>query len=167
MTTTTTTTTTPLSTWDQLTRTSMEDLRKRQEQVARKVEAIQQQLVTTQTQANRIALTIEAMSSAVALYQGITREPREIIKSIPGIEFIELPEADWCCGGAGTYSITNNEISMKILERKINNIKKTGADIVATSCPACMIQLSYGIRREGLNIRVMHVNQLLALSPKP
>lgn len=100
-------------------------------------------------------------------YQDITREPREIIKSIPGIEFVELPEADWCCGGAGTYSITNNEISMKILERKINNIKKTGADIVATSCPACMIQLSYGLRREGLNIRVMHVNQLLALSLKP
>ncbi|MBI4746622.1 MAG: (Fe-S)-binding protein [Deltaproteobacteria bacterium] len=100
-------------------------------------------------------------------YQGITREPREIIKSIPGIEFIELPEADWCCGGAGSYGITNNEISMKILERKINNIKKTGADILVTSCPACMIQLSYGIRREGLNIRVMHVNQLLALSLKP
>ncbi len=100
-------------------------------------------------------------------YQGITKEPREIIKSIPGIEFIELPEADWCCGGAGTYNITNNEISMKILERKINNIKKTRADIVATSCPACMIQLSYGLRREGLNVRVMHVNQLLALSLKP
>jgi len=100
-------------------------------------------------------------------YQGITKEPREIIKSIPGIEFVELPEADWCCGGAGTYSITNNDISMKILERKINNIKKTGADIVATSCPACMIQLSYGIKRAGLNIRVMHVNQLFALPLKP
>ncbi|MEK6726802.1 MAG: (Fe-S)-binding protein [Deltaproteobacteria bacterium] len=100
-------------------------------------------------------------------YQGITREPREILRSVPGLEFIELPEADWCCGGAGTYSVTNNEISMKILERKMNNIKKTGADVVATSCPACMIQLSYGIRREGLNIRVMHVNQLLALSLKP
>ena len=100
-------------------------------------------------------------------YQGITKEPREIIKCIPGIQFIELPEADWCCGGAGTYSITNNDISMKILERKINNIKKTGADIVATSCPACMIQLSYGIKRAGLNIRVMHVNQLFALPLKP
>lgn len=100
-------------------------------------------------------------------YQGITKEPREIIRSIPGIEFVELPEADWCCGGAGTYNITNNEISMKILERKINNVKKTGADVVVTSCPACMIQLSYGVKRAGLNIRVMHVNQLPGLSLKP
>jgi glycolate oxidase iron-sulfur subunit len=95
-------------------------------------------------------------------YQGIAKEPREIIKSISGIEFVELPEADWCCGGAGSYSIVNNEISMKILDRKMNNLKKTGADILATSCPSCMIQLSYGVRRAGVNVRIMHVNQLLA-----
>jgi len=100
-------------------------------------------------------------------YQGITKEPREIIKSIPGIEFVELPEADWCCGGAGSYSIENREISEKILDRKINNVKKTGADLLVTSCPACMIQLSYGIKRAGLNVRVMHVNQLFTLSLKP
>jgi len=99
-------------------------------------------------------------------YQGITMEPREIIKSIPGVEFVELPEADWCCGGAGSYSIENKDISEKILERKINNIKKTGADILATSCPSCMIQLSYGIKKAGLNIKVLHVNQLLNLTFK-
>ena len=93
-------------------------------------------------------------------------EPREIIKSIPGVEFVELPEADWCCGGAGSYSIENKDISEKILERKINNIKKTGADILATSCPSCMIQLSYGIKKAGLNIKVLHVNQLLNLTFK-
>lgn len=97
-------------------------------------------------------------------YQGITNEPREIIKAIPEVEFVELPEADWCCGGAGTYNITNNDISMKILDRKMNNVKKTGARILATSCPACMIQLSYGVRRYGLSVKVMHVNQLLNLS---
>lgn len=95
-------------------------------------------------------------------YQGITKEPREIIKSIPGVEFVELPEADWCCGGAGTYSIANNDISLKILDRKIGNVKKTGADILATSCPACMVQLSYGVKRARLKIEVIHVNQLLA-----
>lgn len=94
-------------------------------------------------------------------YQGITKEPREIIKSIPGVEFVELPEADWCCGGAGAYSIVNNEISMKILDRKMENVRKTGASVLATSCPACMIQLSYGVKRAGLDVKVVHVNQLL------
>lgn len=95
-------------------------------------------------------------------YQGITKEPREIIKSIPGVEFVELPEADWCCGGAGAYSIVNNEISMKILDRKMENVRKTGANVLATSCPACMIQLSYGVKRAGLDVKVVHVNQLLS-----
>lgn len=95
-------------------------------------------------------------------YHGITDEPREIIKAIPGIEFVDLPESDWCCGGAGTYSITNSAISMKILERKMNNVRKTGADILVTSCPSCMIQLSHGVKQFGLNIKVVHVNQMLA-----
>lgn len=95
-------------------------------------------------------------------YQGITEEPREIIKSIPGLDFVELPESDKCCGGAGVYSITNNDISMRILDRKIDNLKKTGASIIATSCPACMVQLSYGAKRAGLNTTVMHINQLIA-----
>lgn len=95
-------------------------------------------------------------------YQGITDEPREIIKAIPCVEFVELPESDWCCGGAGTYSITNSVLSMKILERKMNNVRKTGADILVTSCPSCMIQLSHGVRRFGLDIKVVHVNQMLA-----
>lgn len=97
-------------------------------------------------------------------YQGITIEPREIISSIPGVEFIELHEADWCCGGAGSYSIVNREVSMNILDRKIGNVKNTGADILVTSCPACIIHLSYGVRRAGLKVRVVHVNQLLAES---
>lgn len=95
-------------------------------------------------------------------YQGITEEPRKIISAIPGIEYVELPESDWCCGGPGLYSVMNNEISIKILKRKIRNIEKTQADIVATSCPACIIQLSDGMSRAGLKVDVMHVNQLVA-----
>lgn len=97
-------------------------------------------------------------------YQGITREPREIIRAIPGIEFIELSESDGCCGGPGLYSATQNDISMKILDRKIHNIRKTGANVLATSCPACMIQFSHGIKQAGLSVDIMHVNQLLARS---
>ena len=94
-------------------------------------------------------------------YQAIAKGPREIIQSIPGVEFRELPESDWCCGGPGLYSETNSALSQKILTRKLQNIEKTGANVVVTSCPACMMQLGWGIKQAGLNIEVVHINQLI------
>ncbi len=94
--------------------------------------------------------------------QGIVREPREILKSLPGINYKELPEADWCCGGAGSYAVAHHELSRKVLDRKMDNLKTTGADILVTSCPACVIQLSFGVRRHGLNTQVRHISQLIS-----
>ena len=91
----------------------------------------------------------------------LVSEPREILKRLPGIKYEELPEADWCCGGAGSYAVAHHELSRKVLDRKIENLKKTGADILVTSCPACIIQLSYGVRRHGLNTRVCHLSELV------
>ena len=91
----------------------------------------------------------------------VTEEPRELLKQMNGIEYRELPEANWCCGGAGTYNITNRELSSKILSRKMDNVKKTGADVLLTACPGCMIQLAYGVRTHGLPVKVMHINELL------
>jgi len=93
--------------------------------------------------------------------QGLVGVPREILKRIPGIKYEELPEADWCCGGAGSYAVAHHELSRKVLDRKMENLKKTGADILVTSCPACIIQLSYGVRRHGLNVRVCHISELI------
>lgn len=95
-------------------------------------------------------------------YQSILKGPREIIQSMPGVEFLELPESDWCCGGPGLYSETNMDLSQKILERKLRNIEKTGAGVVATSCPACMMQLEWGVRQAGMDVKVVHLNQLVA-----
>ena len=89
--------------------------------------------------------------------QGLSKEPREILKNIPGIEYREMSEADWCCGGAAHYDLSQN-----VLDRKMENLKKTNADILVTSCPACMIQLSYGIRRHGLKTEVRHISQVVA-----
>jgi len=94
--------------------------------------------------------------------QGLTKEPREILKKIAGIEYREMPEADWCCGGAGSYALSHYDRSQKVLARKMENLKKTNADILVTSCPACMIQLSYGIRRHGLKTEVRHISQVVA-----
>jgi len=94
-------------------------------------------------------------------YQGITKEPRNLLKGIPGVSYVELPEADRCCGAAGSYNIMHYEQSMKVLDRKMEMLKKTGADILATECPGCLIQLSYGARRAGLGTRVVHLSELM------
>lgn len=94
--------------------------------------------------------------------QKITRQPREILRAIPGLELVELPESMWCCGSAGIYNITQPEMSRKLLERKIANIARTGVEIVATANPGCMVQLEAGLRATGSRTRVVHVVTLLA-----
>ena len=94
-------------------------------------------------------------------YQGVTREPRELLKRIPGIEYRELPEADWCCGGAGSYSLSHYDLSMSILERKMSNIRATGAQVVVTPCPACIMQLRYGARKFSVPVEVVHLTEIL------
>ena len=94
-------------------------------------------------------------------YQNLVRQPREIIQKIPGVEYRELPEADWCCGAAGTYNIAHYGQSMQILDRKMGNVKKTGADILVTTCPGCKIQLSYGVRKNKLNCEVLDIAELI------
>ena len=93
--------------------------------------------------------------------QGLVKEPRDILKNIPGIEYRELPEADWCCGGAGAYALSQYDLYRRVLDRKIANLKATEADIIATSCPACIIHLSYGVRKHGLKTRVCHISELI------
>ena len=99
--------------------------------------------------------------------QKMVAEPRQLLASLPDIEFRELPEADWCCGGAGSYALSHYELSRQILDRKIDNVEKTGANVLVTSCPACIIQLSYGIRLRKLPVRVCHIAELLAPRSNP
>ncbi|RNC28781.1 MAG: Lactate utilization protein A [Candidatus Dichloromethanomonas elyunquensis] len=96
-------------------------------------------------------------------YQNVKESPRMVLAAA-GAKLEEMSEADRCCGGGGTYNIFHYDISMKILDRKIANVKKTGATILATSCPACRIQLAHGIKRHGLSIEVLHPIELLAKS---
>jgi glycolate oxidase iron-sulfur subunit len=93
--------------------------------------------------------------------QGLVKQPRELLRRMPGAEFVELPEADWCCGGAGSYALSHYDLAMQVLDRKMENLKTTAADVLVTTCPACMIQLSYGVRRHGLNVQVKHLTEVL------
>ena len=93
--------------------------------------------------------------------QGIASQPRELIRSISGIELVELNESTWCCGSAGIYNVVRNEDSMKILKRKVDNIAETGAEILVTGNPGCIGQIEYGLKERGLDIKVMHPVSLL------
>ena len=94
--------------------------------------------------------------------QGLVTQPREILRRIPGLELRELPEADWCCGGAGSYALSHYDLSRKVLDRKMDNLHRTGAELLVTSCPACIIHLGYGVRKRGLPVRVCHISQLIS-----
>lgn len=93
--------------------------------------------------------------------QGVWKQPRSLLKLIDGLEFVEMPEADWCCGSAGSQLITHYETSLKTLERKMDNLAGTGAEIIVSGCPGCQMQLNVGVRRRGLAVQVSHPIALL------
>jgi glycolate oxidase iron-sulfur subunit len=93
--------------------------------------------------------------------QQVWKEPRKLLSLIDGLELVELPEADWCCGSAGSQLITHYDASSKVLDRKIDNVAKTEARILASGCPGCQMQLNAGLQRRGLPIRVVHPITLL------
>ena len=96
--------------------------------------------------------------------QRVRLQPRTLLKAIPGIQFVEIEGADQCCGSAGIYNITQNELSMQILDQKMEKIQKAHIDILATGNPGCMFQFKYGARKLGIELEVVHPVELLARS---
>jgi glycolate oxidase iron-sulfur subunit len=92
--------------------------------------------------------------------QKVKSAPRELLKAI-GLDLIEMPRADDCCGSAGTYNVTQNELSMKILDEKMTNVATAKPEIIATANVGCMLQLRAGVERAGLKAEVVHVIELL------
>jgi glycolate oxidase iron-sulfur subunit len=97
----------------------------------------------------------------VAHGQKIRKEPRALLAQIPGLTVRELHEADWCCGSAGTYNLTQPEMAGQLQRRKIANIRATGADAVITANPGCIIQIQQGLEGGARPIRVLHIVELL------
>lgn len=91
--------------------------------------------------------------------QNISREPRNILKR--SADYIEMENAARCCGGGGIFSLTHYDLCLKINERKINSIEETGADIVATSCPGCIMQISDGMAARNMPKKMLHTVQVL------
>lgn len=93
--------------------------------------------------------------------QKVKQQPRDLLKAIPGLQIVPLKEAEWCCGSAGIYNITNQEMASQLLERKMNNLAATGARIVATGNPGCMMQIALGAREREMDVQVVHPVELL------
>ena len=94
--------------------------------------------------------------------QRVSAAPREVLQAVPNLELVPLVEADWCCGSAGIYNITQPELSMQLLDRKMAHVCATGATAVATGNTGCAIQLQYGVRRAKVAVDVVHPVSLLA-----
>jgi glycolate oxidase iron-sulfur subunit len=93
--------------------------------------------------------------------QRIRAAPRKLLAAVPGLTVREMRGADLCCGSAGIYNITQNEMSMRLLGDKMDAVNAVGADIIATANPGCILQLRAGVRMHGKKQRVMHVVEVL------
>lgn len=93
--------------------------------------------------------------------QDVWKQPRTLLGMIDGLDYVELPEADWCCGSAGSQLITHYDSSIKTLAHKMDNLASTGAQVIASGCPGCQMQLKTGIQRHGLSVTVVHPITLL------
>jgi len=97
---------------------------------------------------------------------GVYTEPRTLIMANPQYRFVEMAEADWCCGMGGSFNIEHYDLSHRIGNRKLENIRTAGCQVVATGCPACMIQLSDMLSKSGEEITVKHPIEIYAESLK-
>ncbi|MGE5253626.1 MAG: (Fe-S)-binding protein [Planctomycetaceae bacterium] len=92
---------------------------------------------------------------------GIYKEPRDLLESTPTLEYVEMKDANRCCGQGGSFNVANYDLSLKILDRKTKAIKQSGAEIVTTTCSGCMLQLMDGIHQAGLKKEVRHLVEMV------
>ncbi len=94
--------------------------------------------------------------------QKVTREPRAVLGTLPGVDWAPLGESTWCCGSAGIYNLTHTDASMQLLDRKMGHVAATGATTVVTGNPGCLLQIRHGVTRAGLTgVEVLHPATLL------
>jgi len=93
--------------------------------------------------------------------QGIRKEPRTVLREIPGITLVELPESDLCCGSAGIYNLLQPRLASELLQRKVERIRETGVGHVAIGNIGCLLQVALGLRQANLPVRAVHPVELL------
>jgi glycolate oxidase iron-sulfur subunit len=93
--------------------------------------------------------------------QKVREAPRQLLRAIPNLEFVELPYSEICCGSAGSYNITQTQTSLDLLAGKMQHAKSTNAELIVTANPGCLLQLRAGAAMHHTNQKVFHVIELL------
>ncbi|TCS80895.1 L-lactate dehydrogenase (quinone) large subunit LdhH [Pectinatus cerevisiiphilus] len=93
---------------------------------------------------------------------GIYKEPRKLLESAAGYDYVEMNGADQCCGMAGSFGMKYADLSVQLLNRKLHNIKESGAQTIAVACPACMMQIGGGLDKNAPEIKIKHIADVLA-----
>jgi glycolate oxidase iron-sulfur subunit len=110
----------------------------------------------------RVDATVTYQDSCHLVHaQRVSQAPRNILRAIPGLEFVEMSTPDRCCGSAGIYNITQTEMSRTLLDAKMDDALSTGCDVISTANPGCMLQLDLGVRLRDGTQEVVHVVELL------
>lgn len=94
--------------------------------------------------------------------QKVSREPLDLLRAVPGIRLVPLPDADRCCGSAGIYNLLQPVMADELLRQKVEAIRATGAGTVATGNPGCLLQIDGGLRAAGVDVSVVHPLELVA-----
>ncbi len=96
--------------------------------------------------------------------QNVRRQPRALLARLPGVELVDLPNADWCCGSAGIYNFTHPEMAEAQLARKLDSIAQVDPDVVVASNPGCLLHMMRGARERGLRVQLAHLVEVLAMA---
>jgi glycolate oxidase iron-sulfur subunit len=93
--------------------------------------------------------------------QKVRAAPRKLLRAVPGLDFVEMPLSDLCCGSAGVYNVVHDEMAAAVLAKKMMYVNSVRPDVIATANPGCMLQLEAGVRRFGKGQPVRHVVEIL------
>jgi glycolate oxidase iron-sulfur subunit len=111
---------------------------------------------------NTVPLRVTYQDSCHLLHgQKIREAPRKLMRAIPGVELVEMAMADYCCGSAGSYNVTETETSLEILAEKMKHARATNAPVIVTANPGCLLQMRAGAKIHSTEQEVVHVIELL------
>jgi glycolate oxidase iron-sulfur subunit len=140
------------------------DYSERAQEFSRRVRDISELLVELEFRPPRIGFRGRVTyqdACHLAHAQRVRDQPRALLRSIPGLDLVEMRDSDNCCGSAGIYNVTQPDTAMELLNRKMDSVLATEAGLLAAANPGCTIQLAAGIRRRGARVRVVHPIDLL------